>query len=311
MTIANQIAFSMFELNKDTFSMNDIYNAIPGKPKTTIRARIYENLGKKFERVARGIYRVINIDSEVLLIEGDGRNLSFLPDESVDLLVNDHPWSDTKSNKGGNRNFCAGYDEEVFRYTLNDFKEKFRVLKEHHALIEIIPAENANNFEYLYTIKKLALESGFSYYAKVDWKKVGFVSNTGRKAKNTEEILIFSKGVFRSLRRDEKKIKQTGELHYMSGTNGILPTQFEYEPVKRNEKIHQSEKPVKLYESLLDFFSLEGELVVDQYCGSGSVGAACINKKRNCILIEKLHDNIVKIVERLNLNKLNLIDLNN
>jgi site-specific DNA-methyltransferase (adenine-specific) len=43
----------------------------------------------------------------------------------------------------------------------------------------------------------------------------------------------------------------------------------------------------------------EGEVVLDSFAGSGVVGEASLNKKRNCILIEILKENIIKINNRL------------
>ena len=91
-----------------------------------------------------------------------------LEDGSIDCIITDHPWEDKKSNKGGSRDF-ATYD--CFTYTVEDFKEKARVLKDGSFLVEMIPAENENNFDYLYALKKMAQEAGFKYYCKVPWKK--------------------------------------------------------------------------------------------------------------------------------------------
>ncbi len=82
----------------------------------------------KFERVAKGVYRTIDSQKEQsVLIEGNGRNLSMLKDKSIDCILTDHPWLDKKSNKVGTRNFA---EYMCFRYTLDDFKEKARVLKD-------------------------------------------------------------------------------------------------------------------------------------------------------------------------------------
>lgn len=279
------------------FTLKEAYEAITDKPKTTIRGRIYDNLGIKFERISKGIYKTIQGNNQCVVIEGDGRNLNMLDDGSIDCIITDHPWSDKKSNKGGNRKFADSFD--CFKYTLEDFKEKARVLKDGAFLIEVLPSENENNFEYLYEIKKMAQQCGLLYYSKVAWKKGNFVSNTGRKSKNTEDIMIFTKGKARALRLDAKKTKASGENMYMSGTNGMLPTCFDIDPVPKKEKIHQSEKPIELWEQLLEYVTLENEIVLDSFSGSGSVGVACLNKKRNCILIEKLKENVAKIKERL------------
>lgn len=249
MTLVEKI-FNCFK-NSESFSLQEAYEQNLDKPQETVRARIYEKIGVKFERIAKGVYRTIDCEEEqCVLIEGDGRDLSMIEDNSIDCILTDYPWLDMKSNKGGTRAFAL-YD--CFRYTLEDFKEKARVLKDGCFLVEVLPAENENNYEYLYQIKQYAKEAGFVYYSKVPWKKGTFVSNTGRKAKNTQDIMIFSKGKARNMRLDKKKTDKTGEVHYMSGCNGMLPTMFDVQPVSKKNRIHQSELPVELCEEILEY----------------------------------------------------------
>lgn len=282
---------------KETFTLQAAYESNSDKPKETIRARIYDNLGVRFTRLAKGIYRTIDSYEEAcIILEGDGRDLSMLEDNSIDCILTDHPWLDMKSNKGGTRAFAV-YD--CFKYSLEDFKEKARVLKEGCFLVEILPAENENNYEYLYQIKQYAKEAGFVYYAKVAWKKGTFVSNTGRKSKNTQDVMIFSKGKARSMRYDKKKSDITGKDYYMSGCSGMLPTMFDVQPVSKKNRIHQSELPVSLCEQILQFVTYEGEVVLDSFAGSGVVGEAALHTKRSCILIEILKENVEKIKQRL------------
>ena len=276
------------------FKLSEAYEACPTVNKESVRSRIYENLGTVFSKIGRGVY--LASESDCIVIEGNGRNLSFLNDASIDCIITDHPWSDKKSNKGGNRNF-AEYD--VFEYTIEDFLEKSRVLKEGSFLCEVIPAENENNFDYLYRIKKMAQEAGFEYYAKVPWIKGSFVSNTGRKAKNSEDLMIFSKGKARALRIDAKKTKNKGSECFMSGTNRMLPTEFNVPPVKRKEVYAQSQKPVELFEQLLEYLTKENEIVLDQFAGSGSVGKACRKTGRKSILIEKKQELVERIASEL------------
>ena len=148
----------------------------------------------------------------------------------------------------------------------------------------------------------MAQLAGFQYYSKVAWKKGTFVSNTGRKAKNTEDILIFSKGIPRKLRPDKQRGVVNGvPTKFMSGANGMLPTEFNVQAVPNKKKIVQTEKPVPLFEQLLEYFTLPGELVLDQFAGSGVTGEACRNKNRNCILIEKCKEHVEVIIKRLGL----------
>ncbi|WP_027438712.1 DNA-methyltransferase [Lachnospira multipara] len=283
------------------FTLKEAYMANPDVNKESVRARIYENLGIAFERVGRGIYTTL--DNSCLLIEGNGRNLSALADESIDCAINDHPWEDEKSTKGGNRNF-ANYD--TFQYVQEDFNEKARVLKKGSFLCEIIPAETATNYEYLYKIKEMAKKAGFEYYAKVSWKKGTFVSNTGRKAKNTEDILFFTKGKARALRPDKQRgLDENGNpTRFMSGANGMLPTCFDIQAVPKKDVIAQSEKPVALYEQILEYISKPNEIVLDQFAGSGALGEAALNKGRRAILIELAKEKVEKIACRLKMNKI-------
>ena len=277
------------------FTLKEAYAVNPSYQKESVRARIYENLGKEFKKLSKGLY----VTDDVVLIEGDGRDLSVFENKSMDCIITDHPWDDKKSNNGGTRHL-AQYD--CFKYTLSDFIEKARVLKEGSFLVEILPAENENNFDYLYEIKKMAEQAGFKYYAKVAWKKGTFVSNTGRKAKNTEDIMIFSKGKPRALRPDKQRGVINGvPTRFMSGANGMLPTEFNVQAIPNKLKNVQTEKPVALFEQMLEYFTLPGELVLDQFAGSGVTGAACINKKRKCILIEKCKEHVASIITRLNL----------
>lgn len=175
MAMEKSIVATLIDIFKNkTFTLKEAYQSCPDTPKPSVRARIYEKLNIDFERIDKGVYRTVWGDQEeAILIEGDGRDLSFLKEASVDMILTDHPWLDSKSNKGGNRNF-AQYD--AFRYTQEDFNEKARVLKDGAFLVEMIPLENKNNMDYLYQLKQIAINAGFEYYAKVPWKKGTFVA---------------------------------------------------------------------------------------------------------------------------------------
>lgn len=283
-------------IKSEQFTLKEAYEAVPDKPHETIRARIYDHLGVMFERVGKGVYTAVRDGFACAVIEGDGRDLSMLEDSSVDCIITDHPWLDPVSNKGGNRAFSQ---YPCFNYTQQDFNEKARVLKQGCFLAEFIPAENENNFEYLYQMKRMALEAGFEYYCKVAWKKGKFVSNTGRKAKNTQEIMIFTMGKARCLRPDVKRSKALGVETFMSGARGMLPAMFDVEPVPQKNRIHQAELPVSLCEKLLEFLTEEGEVILDPFAGSGSVGVAAMKRHRNSILIEVVHEYVEMIVKRM------------
>lgn len=371
-------------------SLKEIYNEIPDQKEEYIRCSIYRNLESytgtrkskkpKFKRVSdkgKGIYMAIDTETNVtaLVIEGDGRKLDMIADESVDAIVTDHPWLDEKAHKSGNqKNFTDGYENTCFHYTEEDIKEKYRVLKNGSFCVEILPRKNGTNAKYLRKIEEMFEKQGFEFYAECQWVKgelklvkladgtyaetlTTMKANTGRTVKDCETVLFFTKGKARNLRPDKIKIKKVfnqfakedkivkellkelldessfkkvkdndftqtkiKELKFtkfstilnkglknknlkpkycMSGTKHILPSRFIYPPVKPKDKIHQAEKPVELLEAIVEAITTEGEVVLDQFAGSGNLGKACLNKGRISILIELLKENVEKIVKRL------------
>jgi len=60
---------------------------------------------------------------------------------------------------------------------------------------------------------------------------------------------------------------------------------IEFKKIKKT--IHPTQKPVALFEYLIKTYTNEGDLVLDNCAGSGTLGIAAINTKRNYILIEK------------------------
>jgi len=316
----NTIQMNLFEyfLDEEKFSIQEATNLVKNVKNMqvnneSIRARIYEGVEKGiFTKISRGVYKVTKQvegkDNTCLLINGDGRDLSSIKDKSIDGIITDHPYDLQKALTGGNRKF-AKY--ELFRYESQDFKEKQRVLKDGAFLVEFIPEESEVNFDYLYEIKKMAQDNGFKYFAKVAWKKGNFTANTGRKSKNVEDVMIFSNGEPRNLKLDAKKNLELAQNHnldikgkssyeirdmlqennidvcYMKGTNGMLPTAFDYQPKNSKDKIIEAEKPIGLIEEIIEYISKPYEILLDQYAGSGNFVIACHNKNRNSIAIEK------------------------
>ena len=325
------IQSSLFEYFQESegFTTQDAYKAVGNLDvnKESIRARIYEGIEKGiFEKLSKGVYKCVkkvdNNETVCLLINGNGRDLSMIKDGSVDGIITDHPYLLSASLKGGNRDF-ASYD--LFRYEEKDFAEKCRVLKQGSFLVEFLPLENEQNYEYLYAIKKMAKDNGLKYYAKVPWIKGTFVSNTGRTAKNAEDVMIFSKGEPRTLKLDAKKniaeaqahnldvaglnskeiqnmlINNNLTVHYMKGTNGMLPTDFNFQPKPVKEKVMEAEKPVELLETIIDYITLPDELLLDQFAGSHNLVLAALNKKRRVITFESdinIYDKACKYLEK-------------
>ena len=64
-------------------------------------------------------------------------------------------------------------------------------------------------------------------------------------------------------------------------------------------KIHPTQKPVKLYEWLLHNYTRSGDLILDTHLGSGSIAIACWNIKRDLIAFEINKDYYIAARKRL------------
>jgi DNA modification methylase len=52
------------------------------------------------------------------------------------------------------------------------------------------------------------------------------------------------------------------------------------------KKKYATQKPIKLLERIVSLYSQEGDLCLDPFAGSGTLGRACISLKRDFILID-------------------------
>ena len=90
------------------------------------------------------------------------------------------------------------------------------------------------------------------------------------------------------------------------GTTAMDTTSFnnEYYPRaiikvsnRKEKKVHPTQKPVELLQYLIETYSNEGDLVMDNTMGSGSTAIACMNTNRNFIGIE-LDDSYFAIAKK-------------
>jgi site-specific DNA-methyltransferase (adenine-specific) len=57
--------------------------------------------------------------------------------------------------------------------------------------------------------------------------------------------------------------------------------------VKKEKRVHPTQKPVRVMEWILENYSKEGDTICDPFMGSGTTGVACKKLNRNFIGIEK------------------------
>ena len=80
------------------------------------------------------------------------------------------------------------------------------------------------------------------------------------------------------------------------GTSDILKVPNKKTKDKDGNNLHDTEKPIKLMEILIENSSKENDIVMDPFMGVGSTGIACVNTNRNFIGVE-LDENYFNIAK--------------
>ncbi|MCE7983150.1 MAG: site-specific DNA-methyltransferase [Caldilinea sp. CFX5] len=111
-----------------------------------------------------------------------------------------------------------------------------------------------------------------------------------------------------------------GKLRYMPGPTSVIEGDFS-DPAdvieaallvgfvgKREQTGHPSQKPVIVFERLIAMTTLEGNLVFDPMCGSGTTAAAARKLGRLAIVTDHCEDYIQIVEQRLQVSRISLND---
>lgn len=218
------------------------------------------------------------------LILGDClKEMSKLPDKSIDMILCDLPYGETARNKW-----------DIVLPFAPLWKEYERIVKNNAAIILF-----ANGF---FTAELMQSKKELWRYNLI-WEKTqptGFLNAKKMPLRNHEDICVFYKNlpVYNPQKTCDhtRKVSKRGPCGSM---NYGIDRSNEYDSTERYPKsvlhfskdiqksaLHPTQKPVALLEWLIKTYTNEGETVLDSCMGSGSTGIACVNTGRNFIGIE-------------------------
>ena len=146
------------------------------------------------------------------------------------------------------------------------------------------------------------------------WDKMqgsNFFEATTRQLKSHENILIFYKKqpLYNAQMTPSlpKNMRDRIKNKFKGVESGVYGDCKEYIPIKnekeryplsvyyhssqgnelhKTKRIHNTQKPVALFEYLIKTYTNEGETVLDNCAGSGTTGVACLKTNRNYIMFE-------------------------
>lgn len=205
-----------------------------------------------------------------------------ISDKSIDMILCDLPYGTTRNNWD-----CVIPLDKLWA-------EYERIIKRNAAIV--LTAQLP--FDKILSMSKLKL-------LRYEWiweknKATGHLNAKKMPMKAHENILIFYKNLPTYNAQDliKKEIPTIRKGGLGNGTNYGLSNKDTLQEFQNYPKdilrfnldinsYHPTQKPVALFEYLIKTYTNEGDLVLDNCAGSGTTGIACLNTKRNFIMIEK------------------------
>jgi len=89
----------------------------------------------------------------------------------------------------------------------------------------------------------------------------------------------------------------------MAATSFDSPARLVKINSNQSDRIHPTQKPVKLYEWLLDNYAKEGDRILDTHLGSGSIALACWNRRFDLVGCELDPDYFAAATKRIEKHK--------
>lgn len=252
--------------------VQDLYAAFPDAHEHSIRGRVYENLGKHFRRVGRGLYIAMAGEAACIVAEGDAlEEIRKLPSESVDALITDppYPWLDRFSRRA-----TTSWKRLQYAFERSDVDptlglELYRVLREGAHAFFFVPSETGTTRPHINRLIALLEKCGFVFRKRFIWDKIS--PGLGYSGRARHEGILF-------LTRGTKKRQPCDRT---------VPDVLSFRAITPARRQHPCQKPKELIEALIRFATRMGDLVLDIYGGSCVTGLAALGLGRHSICIEK------------------------
>lgn len=240
------------------------------------------------------------------LYHGDARTLSFIPDESVHLVLTSPPYWNLKEYERGNSQLGIIADYESFIQELEKvWKECFRVLvpggrivcvvgdvclsRKTHGRHVVMPL----HADIAVTCRRI----GFDNLNPIIWHKISnakFEANTHSSflgkpyepnaiIKNDIEFILMERkpGGYRKPTEEQRKLSLLTKEDFQNWFS-----QFWELPGASTKSGHPAPFPLELASRLVQMFSFVGDTVLDPFCGSGTTMLAAMQSNRNSIGVE-------------------------
>ncbi len=232
------------------------------------------------------------------IIQGDClEKMKLIPDGSIDMILADLPYGTTQNK----------WDSIIDLDLL--WKQYKRIIKENGAIV-LTAAQPFTS----------ALIMSNPKWFKYDWvwqkpKGTGHLNAKKQPMRDKEDVVVFYKKqcTYNPQMTDGIPYKEKSGWKGTDGYAGYgvdkrigndnsgvrYPKQVQQFGVVERGTLHPTEKPIEMLRYFIRTYTNEGDVVLDNTAGSGSLGEACIEENRDFILIEKELDYYEVIKERV------------
>ncbi len=239
------------------------------------------------------------------LINGDARDLTFLEDESIHLVVTSPPYWNLKRYNENPDQLGHINDYESFLGELEKvWKEVFRVLVPGGRLVCVVGDVCVSRrrfgrhlvFPLHADICVLCRKIGFDNLNPIIWHKIAnasFEVENGSKflgkpyepnaiIKNDMEFILMQRkpGGYRKPTEEQRNLSKIDKKDFDSWFQQI------WNITGASTRIHPAPFPLELAARLVRMFSFHGDTVLDPFCGTGTTMIAALRYGRNSIGID-------------------------
>jgi DNA modification methylase len=239
------------------------------------------------------------------LINGDARDLSFLDNESIHLVVTSPPYWNLKRYNENPGQLGHINDYESFLLELERvWREVFRILVPGGRLVCVVGDVCVSRrqfgrhlvFPLHADICVLCRKIGFDNLNPIIWHKISnasFEVENGSKflgkpyepnaiIKNDIEFILMQRkpGGYRKPSEEQRKLSKIDKNNFDSWFRQI------WNITGASTRNHPAPFPLELASRLVRMFSFDGDIVLDPFCGSGTTMIAALRYGRNSIGID-------------------------
>ena len=257
--------------------------------------------------------------TEHLLYHADARDLSYIEDDSVHLVLTSPPYFNLKAYQRGENQLGLIEDYQQFVDELEKvWRECYRILVSGGRVVCVVGDVCLSRRKYgrhsvlpLHSdIAVSCRKIGFDNLNPILWHKISnasFEANTSSSIlgkpyepnaiiKNDLEYILMERkpGGYRKPTDQQRIESRINESDFQKWFSQIWNM-----PGASTRNGHPAPFPLELAARLIRMFSFVGDTVVDPFCGSGTTMLAAIQTKRNSIGIEVERDYCQSTVERL------------